>query len=51
MKWMPRRQFLRGGLAVAGLGLLAGCAGVRLPGQQPAKVFRIGFLASGTTPP
>ena len=41
-----RRRFLRGGLALAGLGLLAGCQVPRLP-WQAAKVPRIGFLAVG----
>ncbi len=40
-----RRCFLEGGLALAGLGLLAGC-GVIPPAQQPAAVRRIGFLSS-----
>jgi putative ABC transport system substrate-binding protein len=41
-----RRVFLRGGLALAGLGMLAGC-GVLPPGaQQPPAVRRIGFLDS-----
>jgi putative ABC transport system substrate-binding protein len=38
-----RRRFLRGSLALAGLGLLSGC-GVQLPpAQPPAKVPRIGY--------
>jgi putative ABC transport system substrate-binding protein len=40
-----RRQFVRGGLALAGLSLLSGC---ERPGQQAAKVPRIGFLAVGS---
>ena len=40
-----RRAFLRGGLALAGLGLLSGCAQPRLP-WQPSPVRRIGYLAS-----
>ena len=45
-----RRRFLRGGLALAGLGLLAGCAmrPLRLP--EPAEVPRIGFLGTGSSP-
>jgi putative ABC transport system substrate-binding protein len=42
-----RRGFLRGGLALAGCGLLAGCQVPRLP-WQAAKVPRIGFLAVGS---
>src|SRR5215211_8091063 len=39
-----RRQFVQS-VGVAGLGLLTGCG--RLPGQaqQPAKVYRIGYLS------
>ncbi len=33
MKAGSRRDFLRGGLALAGLGLLAGCGGWPAPGQ------------------
>ena len=48
MKGASRRRLLRGSLALAGLGLLAGC-GVTPPWvQPPAKVPRIGFLG-GTT--
>ncbi len=43
-----RRRFLQGSLALAGLGLLSGCGLPPLPGQQAAKVPRIGFLAVGT---
>jgi putative ABC transport system substrate-binding protein len=43
-----RRRFLQNSLALAGLGLLAGCGGLTLPGQQPARVPRIGFLATGS---
>src|SRR5688572_22831327 len=39
-----RRDLLQQSLAIAGLGLLAGCA-MRLPGSPQAKVHRIGFLA------
>jgi putative ABC transport system substrate-binding protein len=43
-----RRQLLRGGLTLAGLGLLAGC-GVPLPwAQQPPRVPRIGVVSNGT---
>jgi putative ABC transport system substrate-binding protein len=41
-----RRQLLRGGLALAGLGLLVGCELPRLL-WQPPKVHRIGLLAPG----
>jgi ABC-type uncharacterized transport system substrate-binding protein len=40
-----RRQLLQGGLALAGFSLLSGC---ERPGQQAAKVPRIGFLAVGS---
>ena len=42
-----RRRFLRAGLALAGVGLLAGCQVPRLP-WQAARVPRIGFLAVGS---
>ncbi len=38
-----RRDFLRGGLALAGLGLLAGC-GIGSPPAPPVQVRRIGVL-------
>jgi putative ABC transport system substrate-binding protein len=41
-----RRQFLRGGLALAGCGLLAGCGVLPSQVQQPAVVPRIGYLTS-----
>ena len=41
-----RRRFLRGSLALAGLGLLAGCARLPWQTQPPAKVQRIGVLAT-----
>ncbi|HZO30192.1 MAG TPA: ABC transporter substrate-binding protein [Chloroflexota bacterium] len=40
-----RRAFLRGGLALSGLGLLSGCAPPRLP-WQPSPVRRIGVLSN-----
>jgi putative tryptophan/tyrosine transport system substrate-binding protein len=43
----PRRRFLQGSLAVAGLSLCSGCGLVSLPGQRPAAVRRIGYLESG----
>jgi putative ABC transport system substrate-binding protein len=42
-----RRRFLRGSLTLAGLSLLAGCGLPALPGQQPAKVPRVGLLLPG----
>ncbi len=43
-----RRAFLRGGLAVAGLGLLSGCAAASPIGpQRQARLPRIGYLWSG----
>jgi putative ABC transport system substrate-binding protein len=41
-----RRHFLRGSLALAGLGLLAGCGVLSSPVRQPAGVPRIGYLTS-----
>ena len=43
MNGHTRRQFLRGGLALAGLGLLAGC-GMLPREQRPARIPRIGLL-------
>jgi putative ABC transport system substrate-binding protein len=50
---LTRRQFVVGagavGVSAAGLGLLAGCGRWPWQGQeQPAKIPRIGFLATGT---
>ena len=45
MRLHSRRQILQGSLALAGFSLLSGCEG---PGQQAAKVRRIGFLGTGT---
>src|SRR5215212_806734 len=42
------RSFLRGALALTGLGLLSGCALPGLPGRQAARVHRIGFLTGGS---
>jgi putative ABC transport system substrate-binding protein len=44
-----RRELVRVGLALAGLGLIAGCGGLPLPGQRPARVLRIGYLGGGAT--
>jgi putative tryptophan/tyrosine transport system substrate-binding protein len=43
-----RRHFLRGSLALAAISLMSGCGLPPLPGQQDAKVPRIGFLATGS---
>ncbi len=40
-----RRRFLRGSLALAGLGLCAGCGVLQPRVQQPAEVRRIGYLS------
>jgi putative tryptophan/tyrosine transport system substrate-binding protein len=45
-----RREFLQGGLALAGLGLLAGCEGLPFRAQQPARIPRIGVLWAGPQP-
>ena len=47
MEQLSRRVFLRGSLAVAGVGLLAGCGLPWLP-MQPAKTPVIGFLSTGS---
>ena len=39
-----RRRFLRSSLALAALGLLAGCGTPPWPGRQAARVPRVGFL-------
>jgi putative ABC transport system substrate-binding protein len=43
-----RRRFLRGSLALAGLGLVSGCGTLPLPGHQAARLRRIGLLTSGS---
>ena len=48
MRSLSRRQFLRGSLAVAGLGLGSACGMLPLLGQQAAKIHRIGFLGVGS---
>jgi len=45
-RW-SRRDFLRGSLALTGLGLLSGCGVLPAP-AQPTKVPRIGILSLGT---
>src|SRR4051812_40972025 len=42
---VSRRQFVQGA-SVTGLGLLAGCG--RLPGQAPARVYRLGYLSNAS---
>jgi putative ABC transport system substrate-binding protein len=42
-----RRQFLRGGLALAGLGLLAGCGLPPPSAEKPARMPRVGYLWGG----
>lgn len=48
MRGQSRRQFLRCGLPLVGLGLLAGCGTAPPWGQQPRSVPRIGHLAAGS---
>jgi len=43
-----RRDFLRAGLGLTGLSLLAGCGALSAPGQGTARMPRIGFLVAGT---
>jgi putative ABC transport system substrate-binding protein len=45
-----RRQFLRGGLAVVGSGLLSSCGPLPFPAQQASGPRTIGFLAPTTGP-
>jgi len=45
VRGQSRRRFLQGGVALAGLGLIAGC-GLRPPWQRP-NVPRIGYLGVG----
>ncbi len=47
MKRPSRRKFLQGSV-LAEVGLLSGCGMLRLPGQQSARVPRIGFLGVGS---
>jgi putative ABC transport system substrate-binding protein len=48
MRRHSRRQLLLCSLALAGVSLLSGCEMPPSPGQQAAKVPRIGFLAVGS---
>jgi putative ABC transport system substrate-binding protein len=50
MRRLARRRFLGGGLALAGLGLAAGCDNP-LPWSRPARVPRVGYLGVGTSGP
>ena len=43
-----RRCFLRSGLALLGLMLSPGCGGLPIPGQQPARAPRIGWLGNAS---
>ena len=45
MREVSRRRFLRGGLALAGLGLLGGC-GTVAPGGRSPRVRRVGVLTA-----
>jgi putative ABC transport system substrate-binding protein len=47
MEDLSRRQLLRGGLVLAGLGLLSGCAALPLGPRRPARLPRVGYLAAG----
>ena len=53
MERTSRRRFLQGGLALAGLGALAGCGVPPLPAPRPAvsRIPRIGLLASRALEP
>jgi putative ABC transport system substrate-binding protein len=42
---LNRRDFLRAGVALAGVGVVAGCQ-IAPPGQPPARLRRVGFLTS-----
>jgi putative tryptophan/tyrosine transport system substrate-binding protein len=48
MRASSRRGFLRDGLALTGLGLLAGCGQQVFPWKPMTRMPRIGFLATGT---
>jgi putative tryptophan/tyrosine transport system substrate-binding protein len=47
MRRLDRRQFLLGGMALAGVGLAAGCGTVRLPWISPPRLHTIGNLGGG----
>ena len=42
-----RRELLQGGLALAGLGLLSGCAVLPIAPQRQARLPRVGYLTGG----
>src|SRR4051794_20841669 len=44
-----RRRLLQSSLALAGLGLLPGCGALPVPGLQPPKIPRIGYLRGSAT--
>ena len=48
---LSRRHFLRGGLALAGLGLVSGCGAVPGQPQPPRRAQRIGHVWAGTPTP
>jgi putative ABC transport system substrate-binding protein len=48
VRTISRRQCVRGGLAVAGLGFLTGCGLVPLPLARPGPAPRIGLLSPST---
>lgn len=47
---LSRRHMLRRGLALAALGLAAGCGVVSFPGQQQPAIRRIGYLRESVNP-
>ena len=51
MARQSRRRFLRGSLALAGVGLVAGCGVLPPRTQSPAKVPRIGWLGASRGEP
>ena len=46
-----RRQFLHGGVALAGLALVAGCSDLQTPWPRLTRVTRIGYLGGGSSGP
>src|SRR5438045_1280256 len=48
MQHQSRRRFLQAGLALAGVGLLAGCEVPQAPGQPATQLHRIGFITGGS---